>query len=137
MSGLNFSGGRIWRRIGLALVAMLLVACGSTGGEVSGAARNIESYLQARVASDTDQMITLSCAAWEPTARIESTSFKSLKARLDGMTCTATADGAAANVTCVGKILTTYNGEDRELNLADKSFRSVQEAGEWRMCGYK
>jgi hypothetical protein len=131
---------RMIRKAVFALIALSLVACGTSGaaGDVSSAARNVETYLLARVSSDTDQMITLSCAAWEPTARIEATSFKSLKARLEGVACTATANGnSAATVSCSGKILTTYNGEDRALDLSSKPFSSVLEGGEWRMCGYK
>lgn len=127
------------QRAALAICAFALVACGGgDAGDVSGAARNVEAYLQARVASNTDRMIALSCAAWEPTAKVESTSFKSLNARLEGVSCNATTSGSGtATVTCTGKVLTTYNGESRELNLADKPFSSVVESGEWRMCGYR
>jgi hypothetical protein len=122
----------------LTLLLLALVGCSSDAADVNGAARNVEAYLQARVASDADTMINLSCAAWEGTAKVEATSFKSLKARLEGVSCSATAGAAGtATVNCAGKVLTTYNGEDRALNLADKPFSSVVEAGEWRMCGYR
>jgi hypothetical protein len=129
----------MWRRLFFALCAGALVACsGGSTDDVTGAARNVEAYLKARVESNTDRMIALSCAAWEPTAKVESTSFKSLNARLEGVSCTATAGAAGtATVGCAGTIVTTYNGENRELNLADKPFSSVVESGEWRMCGYR
>ena len=83
-------------------------------------------------------MVSLSCGAWEPQARIEASSFKSLNARVDGLACqVAGTDAAASYVSCAGKIVTSYNGESREVSLADKQFKLVSEAGEWRVCGYK
>jgi hypothetical protein len=83
-------------------------------------------------------MISLSCADWEAKARIEATSFKSMDAKLDGVTCTAgTADGSNSTVTCTGRILTSYNGASREWRLDERPFSAVLEGGEWRMCGYR
>jgi hypothetical protein len=123
----------------LALIFIFLAACGGGSAPDSAAAgRNVEAYLQARVKSNVEQMISLSCADWEAKARIEATSFQSMDAKLDGVTCTAgAADGASSTVTCTGRIVTSYNGESREWRLDERPFSVVLEGGEWRMCGYR
>jgi len=86
---------------------------GCQGGQ-SGAASAIQKYLQARAASDVDQMTLLSCPAWEAQARVEAASFKSMNAKLDGVTCQVSgSDGGTTLVTCQGHIVTTYQGEAR------------------------
>lgn len=118
-------------------LALLLAGCGGRGQSTAGAARAIEAYLQARVQSDVDKMTLLSCPEWEAQARIEATSFQSMNARLDGVTCQENG-GDASNtlVSCQGKIVTTYQGETREWGVADHPYKAVQQDGEWRMCGY-
>ncbi len=122
-------------RLALAL-AFFLVGCQASPSQ-AGAANAIEKYLQARAASDVDQMTLLSCPAWEAQARVEAASFKSMNARLDGVTCqVSSSDSGSTLVTCQGKIVTTYQGETREWNVGDHPFKVVQQDGEWRMCGY-
>lgn len=120
-------------------ISLVLVACGSASGTASGdPAKNVEAYLQARVKSDVNQMISLSCAVWEPTAKVEAASFQTMNAKLDGVTCQASeTQGNVSFVACRGKIVTSYNGNDREWDLAERQFKSIQEGGEWRMCGYR
>jgi hypothetical protein len=121
----------------LAALLVVLAAC-SSAPDASSAAKNVETYLQARTKSNVEQMISLSCSAWEPTARIEATSFQSMEAKLDGVACTtAGSEGSSATVMCTGKIVTSYNGESRDWRLDQRPFVSALEGGEWRMCGYK
>ena len=88
--------------------------------------------------SDLNQMINLSCAEWEAQARVEATSFKSMQASLDGVTCKdAGADGKYTLVSCQGKIITSYNGESRDWSVAERQFKVVQDGGDWHMCGYQ
>ena len=120
--------------VGALPAVLLLVACavGATP------AQQVESYLRARAASNVNQMVSLSCGAWEAQARIEASSFKALNARVEGLTCQV--GGSERDVTfvgCAGKIITSYNGESREVSLADKQFKTVNEGGEWRVCGYR
>ncbi len=124
----------------MALAAVLstgLIACG--GNAPSGdPARRVEAYLQARVKGDVNQMIALSCAAWEPNARLEATSIQGRSPELDALSCqTGATEGSTAFVACTGKIVTSYDGERREFDLAERQFRVVEEGGEWRMCGYR
>ncbi len=123
-----------------AVIVATLAACapGAQGGDATAAGRNVEAYLLARTQSNVEQMISLSCAAWEPQARIEAASFKSMQAQLDGVTCVlGSVDGANATVKCSGRIKTSYNGDSREWPLDERPFASLFEGGEWRMCGYR
>ena len=121
----------------IALCAVTLLSC-SSGGVAGSASQAVQAYLQARVQSDLDKMINLSCSDWESQARVEATSFKSMKANLDGVACqdSGTA-GQYTLVSCKGKIVTSYNGESREWSLSEHPFRVIQDRGEWRMCGYQ
>jgi hypothetical protein len=113
-----------------------LVACGSA--PVGDPAGRVEAYLQARVKGDVNRMIALSCAAWEPNARLEATSIQGRSPALESLACsTSTTEGDTAFVSCTGKIVTSYDGERREFDLAERQFKVVQEGGEWRMCGYR
>ncbi len=115
-----------------------LAACGGGGAPASNPATTAQSYIQARVKSDVNQMIALSCAAWEPNARLEAQSIEGRNATLEGLACeSAGMDGSTALVDCKGKINTNYNGELREFSLDERQFKLTQEAGDWRMCGYK
>ncbi|HEY3343095.1 MAG TPA: hypothetical protein VGK81_13790 [Anaerolineae bacterium] len=123
----------------IALCAVTLLACanGNAGGGGS-AAQTVQAYLEARVQGDLDKMINLSCSDWEAQARVEATSFKSMKASLDGVACqdSGTA-GQYSLVSCKGKIVTSYNGESRDWSVADHPYRVVKDGGDWRMCGYQ
>lgn len=119
----------------ITLGALFLAACAS---EASSAAPAILEYLKARVANDLTGMINWSCPEWEPQAQIEVSTFQALQADLEDVTCEdAGEDGDAALVACTGKIVTTYNGEQREWDLSARQFRAVLDDGQWRMCGYK
>jgi hypothetical protein len=104
----------------------------------ASASEAVQVYLQARVQSDVDKMISLSCPDWEGQARIEASTFEALNAQLEGVACQeAGVDGNTTLVACQGKIVTTYNGETREWSLAERQFKMVLDDGEWRMCGYQ
>ncbi|MCC7450225.1 MAG: hypothetical protein IT324_22595 [Anaerolineae bacterium] len=97
-----------------------------------------ESYWQARVASDLNKMLSLSCKAYEGDARTEAVSFQSMKASLEGMACTADSEqGSDAVVSCKGDLKTTYAGETRTRSLADKKIKMLKEDGQWKVCGYE
>jgi hypothetical protein len=120
------------------LAGVLLAACGSSSGSgQAGAGKAIEAYLQARAESNLDAMTRLACPDWETQARVEATSFQSMNAKLDGVSCQATGEqGGATLVACQGKIVTAYQGETREWSVADHPYKAVEIDGEWRMCGY-
>ena len=127
---------RLLLNTGRLLLALAFFLTGCQSGQ-SGAASAIQKYLQARAASDVDQMTLLSCPAWEAQARIEAASFKAMNAKLDNVLCQVSGrDGGATLVTCSGHIVTTYQGEARQWTVGDHPFKVAQQDGEWRMCGY-
>jgi hypothetical protein len=114
----------------------LIALAGCAPGDAP--ARSIERYFQAVVAKDPDRAVTSSCAAWEESARQEVDSFKAVGVTLKDLACqTSGDDGDAKLVACTGAIAVSYNNENREVSLAGKNYRAVQEGGDWRMCGYK
>ena len=124
----------VW--LGLIACAMSLGLAACQKNDAAG--KVVETYLQARAQSDETQMINLSCPDWEAQARTEAASFKSMNAKLDGVSCqTTSGDANTAAVTCQGKIVTAYNRDTRETPLAGRQFKLVHQDGEWRMCGYK
>ena len=118
------------------ILALLLGACGgSGGGDQPG--QVVEAYFEALVEKDGDRMASLSCAAWEGMARQELDSFAGVPASLEGVSCQATgSEDEFTLVTCQGAILATYGAEDQELSLVGINYRTLQEAGEWRFCGF-
>ncbi len=124
--------------VALGLGAMALAACTQGGGGNEGAGRAVERYLQAVVTGDTNRVATLVCAAWEADAITEADSFLGVKAELKDVSCAAGgADGEGTTVTCSGQILATYGNEVRTFELSERAYLAKQEAGEWRMCGYR
>jgi hypothetical protein len=114
------------------VIVLLLAACEQTSAGDPSAP--VLAYLEARVATDVDTMRQLSCADWEAQAVIQSESFDAMNAVLEDVTCSVSGDdGDFTLVQCDGRIITTYNGEQREWDL--KTYRVRQEDGEWLMCG--
>ena len=119
----------------VALVSLGLAACGS--GQ-SGAVQAVQGYLDALVAKDSSRVSALSCADWESDAQVEVDSLEAVTPRLDGVSCSESGtDGDATLVTCTGSMVLSYNGEDRSLDLSRRTYRVVQQGGDWLMCGYQ
>lgn len=117
-------------------LALCLAACGSAPGASPVGA--VETYVQALVARDGAALVNAACASWEAAAREELESFAAVSVTLQDMQCRSTGQSGDINlVSCTGKILANYGNEVLEINLADRSFQVVQEAGEWRVCGYR
>lgn len=114
------------------LMLFVLVVSGCAQGNDAPAV--VQAYLQARVESNVDKLRSLSCAANEAQAVKDADTFKAMNAVLQGVTChTDGTDGDYTLVSCDGKIVTTYNGESREWAL--KRYRTIQEGGDWKICG--
>jgi len=120
----------------ITLGVLVLTACG--GGNLDRAPQAVELYLQALVNEDAAQLATLSCKAWEADAMMEVDSFQGVSAALDGVLCVEVGtDGDAVFVGCEGAIKATYGNEQQEIPLAGRTYKVVQEGGEWLMCGYQ
>ena len=121
-----------------AITTLLALAGCSGSGTGNAAPKVVENYLQALVAQDTAKLSTLSCKDWEKQALLELDSFQGVTAKVDQPACTQTGtDGHTALVVCQGKIVATYNNENQELPLNARTYKVVQESGEWRVCGYQ
>ena len=104
----------------------------------NGAVQAVQNYLQAMVEKDTTRITNYACSNWEAQAQIEADSFAGVTAQIQGLVCQVSGtNGSTTLVTCTGKIITSYNGENTELDLAGRTYIAVQEGGEWRMCGYQ
>lgn len=122
------------KRLVLILVALFLVGCAEEDG--GDPTETVQAYLEARVESNAENLKNLSCAEWEAQAELQADSFRSMEAKLEGLSCTQEGeDGDYTLVTCEGKIVTTYNGETREWELG--TYQLLQEDGEWKFCGEK
>lgn len=119
-------------KLSVLLLGVLLLAAACA--EESDPSAAVTAYLQAWIAGDETQLISLSCAEWEPRARIQAQSFAAAEVTLEGLSCQRSGEeGDAALVSCDGTIVMDYNGEIREWAL--ETYRAVQEGGEWRFCG--
>lgn len=127
------------RWIACLLIVLLSLSAGCSGAaKTSSAPAAVEAYLTALVNRDANRLSSLSCAAWEAQARQELTAFTAVKITLQDPNCQETGkNGNFTLVSCSGKIVANYNGEDSEISLEDRVFKTVQEGGDWRMCGYQ
>ena len=120
----------------LILLAFMVVTCQKS--QSSDASSVAVDYFHALLEKDTNQAVNLSCAAWEEQAQIDADTYAINPATAENIQCkVAGKDGEANLVSCTGKLVLDYNGEKQEINLADRTYRVVQESSEWRMCGYK
>jgi len=120
----------------IAGMALFLGACRSD--DPDGPVLAVRAYLNGIVNQDENAMIAASCADWEAQARQEFTSFAAVRIALEGPSCSETSrQGNTAVVTCTGRIVANYGAEDLVIELADRPYKVVRDAGEWRMCGYQ
>lgn len=117
------------------LCILVLSACGTGKDPAAGA---VENYINALVKKDVNRMSALSCAAWEQDARMEFDSFQAITTKLDGLSCSATGtDKDTTAVSCKGKIIATYNNEDQDFDLSVRTYKVVNQGGEFLVCGYQ
>jgi hypothetical protein len=121
----------------LSLLASTLAGCASAGAS-NGAPQAVQSYLQALTTKDATKLANLSCKTWESQATMELDSFQAVATTLNGVACKETGkDGSNTLVSCTGKIVASYNGENQNLDLSGRTYQVTQEGGEWRVCGYR
>jgi hypothetical protein len=117
------------------MIGLILAGC-STPGSGSQPAGVVEAYFKALTIQDLNQMINLSCAAWEPKAKEQFDSFAAVKLSLQDLHCQGNKqEGSTTLVTCSGKIIANYGAENLDIDLAGRTYQTVLENGEWRMCG--
>jgi len=127
----------LFERLSIFLLALLVLSACNTGTGATGAPAAVEGYLQALIAKNENQMINLSCAAWEAQARQELNSFSAVELKLENLDCQVTGQqGNYTLVTCSGSMIASYGAEDQQLDVAERNYQLIQEGGEWRVCGY-
>jgi hypothetical protein len=119
----------------LTLGLLILTSC-SGASNTSGSA--IEAYYRTLVSKNEAKTAGLACAAFEAEARRDSKTFAQFPATADNVQCQQTGtDGETAIVSCTGQLTLDYNGDKQQVDLAARQYRAIQEAGSWKMCGYK
>lgn len=118
-------------------IFILLLSTGCESKEEQAAA-SVENYLTYLVNQDATKLSNISCSDWEEQAIMEMDSFQAVSPALEGMECKLdSANGDVYLVKCNGKIVTTYNDEAREFDLARNTYRVVSSEGELLVCGYE
>ncbi|MBE2184714.1 MAG: hypothetical protein IAE89_14895 [Anaerolineae bacterium] len=133
--------------ISLTAFALLLAACSgeqpaqpadaaptaepATTAPTDAAAETVEAYLTAKVAGERDTLAQLICSAQESRLDAEALSFDAVEATIEDMNCAA--DEGGDTVTCSGRIVAVYNGENRDFPLG--TYAVVEEDGVWKWCG--
>ena len=118
------------------LIANLpLTACASASNS-DAPAKAVEDYWNVIVEKDAERLPTLVCGAWEEDALTALDALQAVSARLEDLSCNQTGiDGSTALVNCTGKMVLTYNTEDREIDLSLSTYEVVEEGGDWLVCG--
>lgn len=113
------------------------IVSGCADQETDNASLAVERYLGALVARDLNSMIAASCSDWEADARVEFDSFNAVSLQLENLQCRQTrGQDEFALVTCTGSLIANYGAEQLEIDVANRTFRVINQGGEWRMCGY-
>ena len=129
--------GKLYKLLSFILLAWLGLSACNTVNSAAGAPAAVEGYLQALVAKDENQMINLSCAAWEAQAKQEFNSFSAVELKLENLECQETGQqGEYALVSCSGSMIASYGAEDLQIDVAERNYQLIQEGGDWRVCGY-
>ncbi len=116
-------------KLAFLLMLVLLAACTASGA--GDPAKVVEQYITAKAAGDENAMRPLLCSTMEASLAQEASSFASLEAKVDGMSCQRQGDSNI--VACTGKITVTYGTEKSDFPLS--SYSVVQEDGQWKWCG--
>ena len=88
--------------------------------------------MQAKVASDADQIRALLCSEMESVLERETRTFESVSGvEIEDMSCVQNGDSNV--VRCEGRIIALYGTEETEFPLV--SYRVVEEDNQWKWCG--
>lgn len=116
------------------MLANLLSACSSS--KTDAPAKAVEDYLNVLVTKDENRLPSLVCGDWESDAMLELDSLQAVTAKLENVSCKQTgSDGDTALVNCTGRLVTTYNNENQDIDLSVETYQVVQQGGDWLVCG--
>lgn len=110
------------------LLALGLVACAGAADP----AETVESYMQAKVSGDANEIRALLCSEMEANLEREIHTFDSVTGvSIENMSCQQQDDSQV--VSCQGEIVALYGTEETVFPLV--SYRVTEEDGEWKWCG--
>ena len=119
----------------LMVSTLFLAACGSSDKK-DAPAKAVEEYLNVLVTKDENRLPSVVCGDWEQDALLELDSLQAVTAHLEDVSCQQTgSDGDTALVSCTGKLVTTYNNENQDIDLSAQTYQVVQQSGDWLVCG--
>jgi len=119
----------------LTLIGVFVISACSQQRDAAG---SVLAYLEALASREADTMVSLSCADWEAQARMDLEAFSAVTIALEDASCAVSGEeGGNTLVSCTGKIIANYGNEILEIDLSERTYLAVFEAGEWRMCGYR
>lgn len=126
---------RAYKTLFFFLISLVLLAsCAANEPQVAV----VEAYLEGIVSQDDIAVTNFSCSDWEFDALLELDSFLAVSPQLKDLQCAVTgSDEQSTFVNCTGAIIATYNDEQQELDLSIRTYRVIEEAGEWVVCGYQ
>jgi hypothetical protein len=117
----------------LALLTLVLAGCSQPGPDAA-----VKSFLKALLAGDENKVYKTICPEWEAQAAAELDAFSGVTGQLEGASCKkAGVDGDYTLVTCTGKMVLSYQGEQRDRSLEGRTYLAKRVDGEWKMCGYR
>ena len=119
------------------ILLIILLSAGCSSDNKPSAAIAVEQYYQALVEKDENKMINLSCAAWEPDAKLMYDSFAAVNLTLDNLSCQQTGEDDKRLVSCSGVLIASYGAENLEIDIAERTYVVINEGGEWRVCGFQ
>jgi hypothetical protein len=65
-------------------------------------------------------------------------SLTAVGSKIEDLSCAETGqEGDNIFISCTGIIALDYGGEAQQIDLSNRTYIARQEAGEWRMCGYR
>ncbi len=124
------------KRLTLLLIIVTTLAACSPSGQ-SGAVGAVQSYYQAIIAQNADQLKNATCPEFQETAQTELDSFQGVKTELQGFSCQeAGKEGSSTLVKCAGKIVATYGSEKMDFPLDTRVHKVQNVNGSWKVCGY-
>lgn len=118
----------------LILLAVLLAGCAQS----QKPEEPVKTFLGAVLAADKDKALSAVCPEWEALAQKEFDAFSGVTGKLDGAVCQKSGtEGAYTLVTCTGKMVLDYRGEQRERPLEGRTYLVKKVDGDWKLCGYR
>ncbi len=121
----------------IAGLALILAGCGGAGAAGSGAVKAVESYYNAIITQNSDQLNSVTCPEFHEQAQTELDSFQGVKSELQGFSCKESGkDGDMTLVKCNGKIVATYGSEKMDFPISDRLHKVKNNGGNYQVCGY-